>query len=292
MDESQGSEQQQQQQQQAMPQQPQQQQPGAHGGDFDRFRRNQGTILFVGNLPFQTPWQHVKDHFRTAGKVRYTDLIADRSGRPKGSALVTMMTPEDADNAIRMFNETDFEGRRLIVRHFDDGPRPPLVQREMMPPYNVQRRHFYGAGAPGGQMGGVGGPYHGNVGAQGPMGGYGSRGGYSNGGGYMVGGEGDMGPMGGDLSQDPVPRPRSSLEGRKLFVSNLPFDCTSNALRETFQQVGNVERTEIILGRNNKSRGMGIVVMRTEQEALVAIAEFDGIEMASRAMSVRLDKNN
>ena len=98
--------------------------------------RNQGNVLFVGNLPFQTPWQNIKDQFRRAGKVRYTDLIADRGGRPKGSALVTMYNSEGARRAIKMFNETEFEGRRLIVRLFDEGPRPQLVQREMMPQYN------------------------------------------------------------------------------------------------------------------------------------------------------------
>ncbi|CBZ30771.1 putative RNA-binding protein [Leishmania mexicana MHOM/GT/2001/U1103] len=255
-----------------------------NAGDADNFRRNQGTILFVGNLPFQTPWQHVKDYFRNAGKVRYTDLIADRTGRPKGSALVTMMTVEGAENAIRMFNETDFEGRRLIVRRFDDGPRPPLVQRDMMPAYGntaPQSRGQYTAGG-----------YYQGAAASGAAAGYnrhnmvGSA--YGRGTPYQVGGA-ESTEMNGT---EPLPKPRSQQVpevGRKLFVSNLPFDCTNSALRETFQQVGLVERAEIILGRNGKSRGMGIVVMKSEDEAQIAIAEFDGIEMANRAMNVRLD---
>ncbi|KAL7702217.1 RNA-binding protein [Lotmaria passim] len=251
-------------------------------GDADRFRRNQGTILFVGNLPFQTPWQHVKDHFRNAGKVRYTDLIADRTGRPKGSALVTMMTVEGADNAIRMFNETDFEGRRLIVRKFDDGPRPPLVQREMMPAYgNTAAQHRGGQFAAGGYYPGAATANYNRPNMPANA--------YNRGAPYQVGGTAEVPEMNG---AEPLPKPRSQQVpevGRKLFVSNLPFDCTNSALRETFQQVGLVERAEIILGRNGKSRGMGIVVMKSEEEAQVAIAEFDGIEMANRAMNVRLD---
>ncbi|KAK7197170.1 RNA-binding protein [Novymonas esmeraldas] len=254
-------------------------------GDADNFRRHQGTILFVGNLPFQTPWQHVKDHFRNAGKVRYTDLIADRVGRPKGSALVTMMTIDGADNAIRMFNETDFEGRRLIVRKFDDGPRPPLVQRDMMPAYGstpTQSRSQYTSG----------GYYQGAPAAAAGTASYsrpaiaGAT--YGRSVPYQVGSTEPTEANG----AEPLPKPRSQQipeVGRKLFVSNLPFDCTNAALRETFQQVGLVERAEIILGRNGKSRGMGIVVMKSEDEAQVAIAEFDGIEMANRAMNVRLD---
>lgn len=45
-----------------------------------------------------------------------------------------------------MFNETLFHGRRLIVRKFDNGPWPALVQRNMMRMYSTipQRRMLYG----------------------------------------------------------------------------------------------------------------------------------------------------
>ncbi|ORC92261.1 RNA-binding protein [Trypanosoma theileri] len=262
------------------------------GGDMER-RQNHGNVLFVGNLPFQTPWQHVKDHFRNAGKVRYTDLIADRMGRPKGSALVTMATPEAAQCAIHMYNETDFEGRRLIVRLFDDGPRPPLVQRDMMPQYDRQAQHQQQQQQHQHQQAQR---YRGYTGAPNNAPNYdgaknfGRGTGYAPRGGYGMMDDGSAAALN-DMNEV-VPKPRSQQVneiGRKLFVSNLPFDCTSSALRETFQQVGNVERAEIILGRNGKSRGMGIVVMKTEEESRVAIAEFDGIEMANRAMNVRLD---
>lgn len=251
--------------------------------DFDR-HRSQGNVLFVGNLPFQTPWQHIKDQFRHAGKVRYTDLIADRSGRPKGSALVTMQSTDGAKRAIRMFNEIEFEGRRLIVRLFDDGPRPQLVQRENMPAYNRRRE---GQQAPAPQNNGN------NQGQQQqaqqqqqrrPQ--------------QQVNQQGPAKQIGKPQSNNDdigVPKPRSqqvSESDRKLFVSNLPFDCTASALRETFQQIGLVERAEIISGRSGKSRGMGIVVMGHAEEARTAISEFDGIEMAGRAMNVRFDQKS
>lgn len=240
---------------------------GRQAADFNN-HRNQGNVLFVGNIPFQTPWQNIKDQFRRAGKVRYTDLIADRSGRPKGSALVTMYHAEGARRAIKLFNETEFEGRRLIVRLFDEGPRPQLVQRDMMPQYN--RRGGSNAAPSHHQVN----PVH-----QAPM-------------------QNDMRrPQAAPLKRggEDVPKPRSqqvSEADRKLFVSNLPFDCTSQALRETFMQIGHVERAEVIVGRSGKSRGMGIVVMTSPNEARIAIAEFDGIEMAGRAMNVRFDNKN
>ena len=190
--------------------------------------RNQGNVLFVGNLPFHTPWQSIKDQFRRAGKVRYTDLIADRSGRPKGSALVTMHNAEGARRAIQFFNEVEFEGRRLIVRLFDDGPRPPLVSRELLPSYT---RRGAGSGAPSQQQQ-----------QQHPQRARGAKPSKSC-------SAHQAQPI--FVDDQMPPRPRSVHEAdRKLFISNLPFDCTANALRETFQQVGNVERAEIIVVRN------------------------------------------
>ena len=261
--------------------------------EFDR-HRSQGNILFVGNLPFQTPWQNIKDQFRRAGKVRYTDLVADRVGRPKGSALVTMSTADGARRAIRLFNETEFEGRRLIVRLFDDGPRPPLVQRENMPAYNRRNRGnaapaaASSAPAPQQQV------QRGNQQQQQQQRGNNAPANNNNNN-NNNNKRGANAPKSGAQSaagQGEVPKPRSQQvpeADRKLFISNLPFDCTSAALRETFMQIGNVERSEIIVGRNGKSRGMGIVVLGSPEEARVAIAEFDGIEMAGRAMNVRLD---
>jgi len=238
--------------------------------------RSQGCILFVGNLPFQAPWQNIKDQFRKAGKVRYTDLIADRTGRPKGSALVTMSTPEGAQRAIQIFNETEFEGRRLIVRSFDDGPRPQLVSRENMPTYARFR------GSDGGPRGNDSRQQHQQRGAQSkpqpPQ--------------QRQQAPPQAKPKMAAHTESDVPRPRSQQSNedqRKLFISNLPFDCTAMALKTTFEQVGEVARTEIIVGRNGKSRGMGIVVMTTADLAQIAIDEFDKIEMAGRPMNVRLD---
>jgi RNA recognition motif-containing protein len=276
--------------------------------EFDR-HRNQGNILFIGNLPFHAPWQHIKDQFRQAGKVRYTDLIADRSGRPKGSALVTMQTSDGARRAIRLFNESEFEGRRLIVRLFDDGPRPQLVQRDQMPAYNRRRENLPPTAATTQQHQGQN-NHHANINNAGGNAHF-NR---ANNGAHVNNGAprniANSAPIsapknnhGGPANQKAqrtistddvdVPKPRSlqaNEADRKLFVSNLPFDCSAAALRETFQQIGGVDRAEIIVGRSGKSRGMGIVVMSSAEEARVAIAEFDGIEMAGRAMNVRFDQ--
>jgi RNA recognition motif-containing protein len=80
-------------------------------------------------------------------------------------------------------------------------------------------------------------------------------------------------------------------EHKKLFVSNLPFSCSWKLLKDTFSQVGKVLRADIIMDERGRSRGMGTVLFATNEEAVKAIEEFDGIEMEGRAMSVRLDRD-
>ena len=74
-------------------------------------------FLFVGNLPFDVRWQELKDHFRRAGPVIKADvLIFPDTHRSKGVGTVVFEHPEDARNAIRMFNGTNMKGRELFVR--------------------------------------------------------------------------------------------------------------------------------------------------------------------------------
>lgn len=227
-------------------------------------RSREGCVLFVGNLPFRIAWQDLKDAFKPSGEVRFADLIADRNGNFKGSAMVTMGSPADAQSAIEMWNEKEFGGRRLIVRELVEGRRPPVVSND-----RPQGGRGRGRGAGGA------------VGPSGPM----ARGGRGGAAGGRGGGGG-----GADVG---VPKPRSQQgddAGRRLFVSNLPYDCTSVALSQTFSQIGKVDRADVLRDDNNRSRGLGVVVMGTEVLAKTAIAEFDGVEMAGRAMSVRFDR--
>lgn len=95
----------------------------------------------------------------------------------------------------------------------------------------------------------------------------------------------------------PLPASQAAMqqqggERRKLFVSNLPFSCTWKLLKDTFSQVGRVLRADIIMDERARSRGMGTVVFSTQDEALKAIEEFDGIEMDGRPMGVRLDRDH
>jgi len=78
-----------------------------------------GTRVYVGNLPWSTTWQDLKDHMKQAGTVSHADiLMEDGSGRSKGCGIVEYSSSEEAKKAIDTLNETTLPGtdRKLFVR--------------------------------------------------------------------------------------------------------------------------------------------------------------------------------
>jgi RNA recognition motif-containing protein len=74
------------------------------------------TKLFVGNLPFTTTDNDLQDHFAQAGTVIAVNVMQDRAtGRSRGFAFIEMGSQEDANKAISMFHQQDFQGRPLTV---------------------------------------------------------------------------------------------------------------------------------------------------------------------------------
>ena len=71
--------------------------------------------LYVGNLPFDTDEEQVRELFSTYGDVRQVDMINDRdTGRFRGFCFVAMDNSE-ADAAINALNGYSFGGRPLKV---------------------------------------------------------------------------------------------------------------------------------------------------------------------------------
>lgn len=79
--------------------------------------------LFVGNLPFNCQWQDLKDLFRNAGNILRADVALGPDGRSRGFGTVLFATPEDAQNAMHIYNGYEYNGRVLKV-HFDKFAQP------------------------------------------------------------------------------------------------------------------------------------------------------------------------
>ena len=74
---------------------------------------------------------------------------------------------------------------------------------------------------------------------------------------------------------------------KKLYVGNLSYDMTEDALKDTFSAAGNVESAIIIKDKiSGRSKGFGFVEMSTDEEAGKAIEMLNGKEFDGRALTV------
>ena len=75
--------------------------------------------------------------------------------------------------------------------------------------------------------------------------------------------------------------------GKKLYVGNLPFTVTEDALRQMFADCGTVESAKIITDKfSGRSKGFGFVEMSSDAEAATAITKFNGMEHEGRKLNV------
>lgn len=93
--------------------------------------------VYVGNLPYTTSSDDLRELFEQFGEVTSANVIADRdSGRSKGFGFVEMADDEQAKQAIEKLNGHEMDGRAVTVNE----ARP----RESRPPRSDRRGGFGG----------------------------------------------------------------------------------------------------------------------------------------------------
>ena len=74
---------------------------------------------------------------------------------------------------------------------------------------------------------------------------------------------------------------------KNIFVGNLSYGATEDALRSLFEAYGAVDRVSLVTDRDSgQPRGFGFVEMPVNSEGDMAIAELNGRELDGRAMNV------
>ena len=74
---------------------------------------------------------------------------------------------------------------------------------------------------------------------------------------------------------------------KNLFVGNLPFDASEDALRDLFNPFGEVQQVRIMTDRDTgKSRGFAFVEMAQADDAEKAVAALSGKDFGGRALTV------
>ena len=74
------------------------------------------TKLFVGSLPWSVSDDKLKETFEKHGTVLSAKIVTDReTGRSRGFGFVEMENSSDASKAIKALNETEIDGRNIVV---------------------------------------------------------------------------------------------------------------------------------------------------------------------------------
>lgn len=77
------------------------------------------------------------------------------------------------------------------------------------------------------------------------------------------------------------------MNGRKLYVGNLPYSATEEGLSAKFAVHGKVELARLITDRDTgQSKGFAFVEMGSSSEANAAIAALNGSDYDGRALRV------
>mmetsp|Transcript_171 Transcript_171/g.295 ORF Transcript_171/g.295 Transcript_171/m.295 type:complete len:219 (-) Transcript_171:449-1105(-) len=211
--------------------------------------------VYVGNLAWSVSWQDLKDHMRDAGDVQYSKVLTDRDGRSKGCGIVEFSTVEGAKDAIEKLTDTELKGRKIFVREDrEDGKR--------------------GGGDRGGAR-----PNNSNNSKADP-----------------TPAEGATSSSSGDAKADATPTPTTTtssssvkVEGSQLFIGNLSWDTTWQELKDHFASCGDVQYSNVAVGRDGRKKGFGFVRFATAEEASQAIEKMNGVEFMGRNIEVRLD---
>jgi len=209
--------------------------------------------VYVTNLSYHTTWQNLKDHMRSAGEVVYADVFSDDKGRSKGCGIVEFQTAEEALTAINTLNDSILDGRDIYIREDKEDKNIKKYATEAVSPIvlKVNRSTLSNKSSN---------SYSNNY-----------TNSYSN-------------------SYTKKSSDYNDRKGRQIFIKNLPYSSSWQELRDTFNECGNIIRTDILVGPDGRSNGQGTILFESIDDAQKAIDTFNDTEFMGRVISVHEDK--
>lgn len=82
--------------------------------------------IFIANLNYNLREETLQEIFEPYGEVSSVNIVTDRqTGRSKGFGFVEMPNDDEAASAIEALNNTEVEGRNLVVKESEERPQRP-----------------------------------------------------------------------------------------------------------------------------------------------------------------------
>ncbi|EME30981.1 poly(A) binding protein isoform 2 [Galdieria sulphuraria] len=104
------------------------QQPDSASGDWKNFTGTEegspsvaedstrNRRVFVGNLAYRTTLDDLIQHLGSVGKIATSQILTNNLGRSVGGAIVEFDSEEAAKRAIETLNDSELDGRKIIIR--------------------------------------------------------------------------------------------------------------------------------------------------------------------------------
>ncbi|XP_076843350.1 spliceosome associated factor 3, U4/U6 recycling protein [Brachyhypopomus gauderio] len=80
----------------------------------------------------------------------------------------------------------------------------------------------------------------------------------------------------------------TSMEKHKIFISGLPFSCTSEKLQELCRDHGTVRAVRLVTNRSGKPKGLAYVEFEDEAQASQAVLKMDRTKLEGHTLSVAI----
>ncbi|XP_066512483.1 squamous cell carcinoma antigen recognized by T-cells 3-like [Hoplias malabaricus] len=94
-----------------------------------------------------------------------------------------------------------------------------------------------------------------------------------------------------DKSKNPdfkVFKYNTSMEKHKIFISGLPFNCTTENLEELCKEHGTIKAVRLVTNRSGRSKGLAYVEFENEEQASQAVLKLDRTKVENHTISVAI----
>lgn len=238
-------------------------------GDPDIVSRS----VYVSGLTWDTTEDELWQHFAQAGSVVRAVILRQRRGGNErssmGCGIVEFAREDLAVNAVNLMNETELKGRRIYCR---EDRLPENDEQDAVSASAVEATTAAPAGAaavasvPAAPAAATKPRPPKRAAAAAPAAGP---------------------PASATAATNDVAVDTRVADPRKIFVSGLTWETTSEELSQFCSAVGAVEAAEILTTRKGRSMGSGIVTFADASAVSRAVAQFNGADLNGRKLGVR-----
>ncbi|VDK44826.1 unnamed protein product [Anisakis simplex] len=230
--------------------------PRRRSRERDGSRRNyrNDRMVYISNIPYDVRWMELKDLVREkAGEVNFVEILEDRNGKSKGSAVVEFREKDSVQRCVEALHRYPLNDRMLAAKEIRD---PIAFFRKVKEDTGVDFMNNLHGRSPADNRSRRDEPFE-------------------------------------TYGLSPTFLRQLFIDGpltNRVFVSNLPYNVQSGRVHDIFALAGKVTWVDLQLDKEGRSKGMAVVQFSHPIEAVQAISMLNNQRLFDRLMNVKMDR--